>query len=216
MQAMTHRSFHHEEAAGSSVGHNEKLEFLGDAVLDLALSDQLMGHFAHLDEGSLSRIRASLVNEKVLAEIALELGMDERLRLGRGELQTGGAKKPRLLSSAFEAYLGAVYLDGGFEVAKELVQGLFAKRLKLIDPQGFFDEDYKTRLQELLQERFRLTPRYELVSEQGPAHDRLFQVAVIFQDQALAKGQGRSKKQAEQEAARAALQVIQQQGVKRT
>ncbi len=207
LQAFTHRSFHNEQGAQTPSGHNERLEFLGDAVLDLGLSDLLMRQLASSPEGDLSKIRASLVNERVLSELALEYGIDQRLRLGRGEAQSGGAQKPRLLSSAFEAYVGALYLDGGFDMAMKFIEESFSSRLQKIDPYQSFSEDYKTRLQELAQQSFRQTPTYELKSEEGPAHDRLFSVVVSLQGQGLASGQGRSKKQAEQEAARKALEA---------
>lgn len=206
LQAFTHKSYHNEIGAELSCGHNERLEFLGDAVLDLALSDILMRTFVQLAEGDLSKLRASLVNETVLAELAQEYGTQEIIRLGRGELNSGGAAKPRLLGSAFEAFLGAFYLDAGFDKTREFIEKLFASRLASLDLQNFFKADYKTRLQEWVQEKHKQVPEYVIISESGPDHSKIFEVEVRVLGQAWARGQGKSKKQAEQEAARAALE----------
>jgi ribonuclease III len=204
VQSLTHRSFHNENP-DESVGHNERLEFLGDAVLDLALSDLLMREFPDLSEGDLSKFRASLVNEAELADIAKELDFDRHIRLGKGELSTGGAKKPRLLASVLEAYIGALYLDQGFPEAFEFMRDIFVPRFEKLTSEKH-DRDFKTRLQERAQEQRRQTPVYELVEESGPDHHKTFVVAVLVGDQELARGRGRSKKQAEQEAAKAALE----------
>jgi ribonuclease-3 len=204
-QALTHKSFHNESNGGST-GHNERLEFLGDAVLDLVLSDLLMRRFPELPEGDLSKIRASFVNEAILAQIALELGMDKELRLGRGEVLTGGAAKPRILSSGLEAVIGALYLDGGFATACEWVSQLFVGRIETLDLTLHFATDYKTRLQELVQEKFREAPRYAVIGAEGPDHEKTFHVEVRVGNNVIATGKGKSKKTAEQEAARLALE----------
>lgn len=206
-QAMTHKSFHNENTHLSK-GHNERLEFLGDAVLDLALSDILMREFPQFNEGELSKVRASLVNEAVLAEIALELGFADHMRLGRGELQTGGTQKPRLLASVFEAFIGALYLDAGFAGALEFLQPVFDSRVKSQSGQVQFARDFKTRLQELTQEVHKQAPLYKVVEESGPDHDKIFKVLVQINNQNLAVGQGKSKKTAEQDAARLALEAL--------
>lgn len=203
-QALTHRSYHNENIT-QSVGHNERLEFLGDAVLDLALSDLLMTEFPHLSEGDLSKFRASLVNESELAKIALELKFDHHLRLGRGEINTGGAQKPRLLASVFEAYVGALYIDSGFQVTLDWLREVFVPRFVALNHEDR-DRDFKTRLQERAQELHHQTPTYELLKEQGPDHNKVFVVKVRLGTETLAEGEGRSKKQAEQEAARVALE----------
>lgn len=203
-QSLTHRSFHNENPADSH-GHNERLEFLGDAVLDLALSDLLMRHFPEQPEGDLSKYRAAMVNESELAAIALELKFDEIMRLGRGELNTGGSQKPRLLASVFEAYVGALYLDSGFQKAYDFLREVFTPRFASLAADGK-DRDFKTRLQERAQEQHRQTPTYDLVQEEGPDHNKTFVVSVKLGAQELATGKGRSKKQAEQEAARRALE----------
>jgi ribonuclease-3 len=206
-QALTHKSFHNENPSLSK-GHNERLEFLGDAVLDLALSDILMREFPSLSEGDLSKMRASLVNEAVLAEIANECGFSPQMRLGRGEMNTGGAQKPRLLASVFEAFVGALYLDAGFDESLEFMREIFSPRLEQRDAQLHFARDYKTRLQEMTQEAHRQAPQYVVVEEVGPDHDKNFVVAVKINGSEVARGAGRSKKQAEQEAARMALEVL--------
>lgn len=207
LQALTHKSYHNENPK-SSMGHNEKLEFIGDSVLDLSLSTELMRRFADLDEGELSKIRASMVNETTLAEIADELGLKEEIRLGKGEIQSGGAMKPRLLASAFEALIGAIYQDSGFATAHEIIGKILGPRLDQLDLNIHFKSDYKTRLQEKMQDEHKITPRYELEKEEGPDHDKIFYVALKIEDKVVARGSGRSKKQAEQDAARQALEAL--------
>ncbi|MCB9026541.1 MAG: ribonuclease III [Bdellovibrionaceae bacterium] len=206
-QALTHKSYYNE-VPDKSLGHNEKLEFLGDAVLDLCLSHTLIEKFKELDEGHLSKIRASLVNENSLMVFAKELGLDTRLRLGKGELNSGGREKPRLLASVFEAFIGAMYLDGGFEQSHQLINKLFANALTQVDLENHFTTDYKTRLQEKTQEMHKETPVYIVVKEVGPDHDKTFFVRVNVNGNTLAEAQGRSKKQAEQSAAQQALEKL--------
>jgi ribonuclease-3 len=206
-QALTHKSYHNENPT-KTAGHNERLEFLGDAVIDLSLSTDLMNRFPELSEGELSKIRASLVNENTLAELSRELGVDEFLLLGKGEHQTGGAAKPRLLASAFEALLGALYQDADFATADGIIRKIFAARIESLDMSIHFKSDYKTRLQEKLQGMLKQIPQYELESEQGPDHDKIFYVNIKVDDRVVARGSGRSKKQAEQEAAREALEIL--------
>lgn len=206
-QAMTHKSFHNENPAESS-GHNERLEFLGDAVLDLILSEYFFVKFPDLDEGKMSKLRASLVNEKVLAETFLKMGFSEAIRFGRGENLTGGALKPRLLACAFEALIGALYIDQGYLAAQKLVEKLFAERLQNLPLEDQFGEDFKTQLQELSQQKFKKTPTYELVSADGPDHEKVFKVGVTIDGQKFSYGEGRSKKQAEQMAASVAIKEL--------
>jgi ribonuclease-3 len=204
-QALTHKSAHYESPEASP-GHNEKLEFLGDAVLDLVLSAMLLEAFPADTEGNLSKKRASLVNETVLHQVALELAIPDVLRLGKGEAQSGGSLKPRLLASAFEALVGALFLDGGYEPAERLVRQSFARHLLNWNSEADFKDDYKTRLQEEVQKLFRSTPSYELEKEEGPAHDRVFHVKLVIRKKLISRGSGKSKRQAEQEAARLALE----------
>lgn len=205
-QALTHRSFHNENSK-ESCGHNERLEFLGDAVLDLALSDILYSNLNQANEGELSKLRASLVNETALCEIATELEIGPLLKLGKGESQTGGTSKPRLLASALEALIGALYIDKGFEESKKFLVSIFKERTEQLDLAVFFKADYKTRLQERAQEMKKKTPVYELIKEEGPDHEKIFHVSVQVGQKTLAVGTGRSKKQAEQDAAQKALEV---------
>ncbi|PWU16375.1 MAG: ribonuclease III [Bdellovibrio sp.] len=198
-QALTHKSF-----VGEGVSHNEKLEFLGDAVLDLVLAELLLKKFDAEDEGDLSRRRASLVNESELAAVANELGLGPRLRLGRSELISGGDKKPRILASAFEALVGALYLDGGFEAASRVVSRIFSSRLD----ENLLKSDDKTQFQEAIQSLVKVTPRYRTIAEIGPSHARIFRVAVDVGGEEWAQGEGPSKKVAEQAAARQALEKI--------
>lgn len=203
LQALTHKSFAYEHRAPDF--HNEKLEFLGDAVIDLVLGEYLFELFPHDNEGALSKKRASLVNEDSLAKLATQLDLPSHLRLGKGEMQTGGALKPRLLSSAWEALTGALYLDAGFESSRRILREAFRPLIENLDPDQDFAADYKTRVQELVQRTMRVTPVYELVGEDGPAHDRVFTVALKIKDEEFARGSGRSKKIAEQQAAREAM-----------
>ncbi len=208
-QAFTHKSFHNENSK-DSVGDNERLEFLGDAVLDLVLSDHLYHTHPDMSEGELSKIRASLVNETALAEVANDMGLGVQLKLGRGETQSGGATKPRLLASGFEALVGALYLDQGYEAVKVFLLEKFAPKMAALDQQIHYRSDYKTRLQEKLQELHRRTPAYELVKEEGPDHDKVFTVKIVLDQKVLGSGTGKSKKQAEQEAARVALEAAEE------
>ena len=199
-QALTHKS-------ASKDQHNERLEFLGDAVCDLVVSDLLMFKFMD-DEGGLSKKRASLVNETTLARLSSQLDLAKYMILGRGEVLTGGDKKPRLLASVLEALMGAIYLDGGFPAAQQVITHLFTPILSEMNPHDDFSEDYKTRLQEKLQSKHKLAPIYKLKKETGPSHDKEFVIEVEFQEQILGRGHGRSKKMAEQMAAKEALAVL--------
>lgn len=205
-RALTHKSFAHELREKGE--DNEKLEFLGDAVLDLVLGEYLMELFPEDGEGGLSKKRASLVNEEVLSKLALGLELPKLLQLGKGETLTGGAQKPRLLASAYEAVLGALFLDGGYEVVRKFAREDFAELIKGLDPAQDFVRDYKTRLQELMQKETKEAPVYELISEEGPPHDKAFTVCIRVKEVNLAMGSGRSKKIAEQEAARKALEIL--------
>lgn len=203
-RALTHKSFANE--LKNTVEHNEKLEFLGDAVLDLVVGEFLFEKFPTDTEGGLSKKRASIVNEEVLSELSLDMKLNELMKLGKGEAQTGGAHKPRLCASALEAVIGALYLDGGFEVAKKFVRREFSFLTDKVCGHEDFEKDYKTRLQELVQKHQKETPRYEVLAEEGPPHDREFLVCVKVSDEVWAQGRGRSKKNAEQAAAKCALE----------
>ncbi len=202
-QALTHKSFANEQ--GSSVDHNERLEFLGDAVLELAVSDLVYRRYPDIPEGGLTRIRAEVVSEVGLSALARGLELGGVLRLGKGELKSGGQDKPSVLSDAFEALLGAVYLDSGLEAAQQVVDRVFSSAIEEA-AQLRYGSDYKTCLQERLQARFNELPNYEMVETSGPDHDRQFFVEVRFQGKLLGRGKGPSKKRAEQQAAASALE----------
>lgn len=207
---LTHKSFANENAQAAR-GHNERLEFLGDAVLDFVVSDLLVERYPALDEGELSKLRASLVTESSLADIAREIGLGALLRIGRGEEQSGGREKPSILSDALEALLAAVFLDSkaeGIGAIYGVIERLVVPRLNggAAEPAAF---DFKTALQEWVQKEFRETVRYRIVQEEGPDHEKTFEAAVIFRDREFGRGRGRSKKQAEQAAARSALDDLQ-------
>lgn len=205
VRSLTHVSYNREK----SDGHNEVLEFLGDAVLDLAISDLLMRCYPDRDEGDLSRMRAALVNSTVLADKATALRLGPLLRMGKGEERSGGRNKESILAGAFEALLGGVYRDGGYDAARVLVERYFASDVK---EKKLGLRDYKTRLQEISQMLFRAPPSYRLVSESGPDHEKRFITSITLGGKVLGKGEGRSKKQSEQEAARKALRELQESG----
>lgn len=206
--ALTHRSASGpgEESQGET--DNQRLEFLGDAVLDLAMSDFLYQRQPRLREGDMSRIRAGLVCETRLAEVARRIQLGEALILGPGEAQAGGRQKTSVLADAVEALLGAIYLDGGLEQAIEVVRRLWKPYLSQPESWGDMLADYKTRLQEETQGRGLGVPRYELVGAEGPAHARLFTMSISIGRQRLAEATGGTKKEAEQLAAREALSLI--------
>lgn len=201
--ALTHRSL--PLTPGETT--NETLEFLGDAVLDLAISDLLLRRFPESHEGELSKMRAALVNARVLAHKAEALTIDRWLRLGRGEERSGGRHKGSILACAYEAVLGAVYLDGGFGPALRLVADHFAADLKRKPAVGRFDS--KTRLQELSWQLFKQPPTYEVVEATGPDHHRRFVSQVIIAGKAYGRGEGPRKKSAQQAAASQTLALLQ-------
>lgn len=202
-RALTHKSYANE--IKTPIEHNEKLEFLGDAVLDLVVGEFLFEKYPLDTEGGLSKKRASIVNEEMLFELARDMELNKILQLGKGEAQTGGALKPRLLASSLEAVVGAVYLDGGFAPAQAFIRKEFLPLCAIVCCKEDYERDYKTRLQELVQKNMKETPRYEVLSEEGPPHDRQFVVCVKVKEEIWSKGRGRSKKNAEQEAAKCAL-----------
>jgi ribonuclease-3 len=194
----------HPSAANPGEPHYERLEFLGDAVLDLAIADLLMRRYPDAKEGALSKDRASIVNGRTLASKALEIGVAPRLRLGKGEEKSGGRNKVSILAAAFEAIIGAIYSDGGLAPAKAVVERLFAD-----DVAGSaVERDYKTELQELSYRKFRAQPVYELIGAEGPDHAKRFTTRIRIGGRELGIGEGASKKQSEQAAAREALGQI--------
>lgn len=207
--ALTHRSFSAEKRRRDA--DNERLEFLGDAVLELAISSLLFDRYAaRFNEGELTRMRAWLVNESQLAARAKALDLGRYLRLGKGEENTGGRSRPSILADAFEAVIGAIYLDSGFDEACSFVKRVFETQLDRA-PEGL-RADYKSRLQERTQKSSGAVPAYELVEATGPDHQRHFRVALFLEGRLLAHGEGRTKKEAEQQAAMQALEILEQEG----
>jgi ribonuclease-3 len=202
-RAMAHRSWCAECPGELS---NERLEFLGDAVLGLVVTDYLYRNYPDLPEGQLAQVRASVVNAEALAEVAEEIDIGAGLRLGKGEDASGGREKPSILSDAMEAVIGAVYIDGGWDAAADLVMRLLGERI-IEGAAGPGGHDYKTRLQELCARTFDELPRYNHLSE-GPDHAKRFSAVVSVHGEALGRGDGRSKKQAEQAAARMAYEHL--------
>lgn len=199
-QALTHRSF--------SGNNNERLEFLGDSVLNFIIAHQLYLRFSKLPEGDLSRLRAQLVKESTLSEIAFSLNIGDALKLGEGELKSAGWRRPSILADALEAIIGAVYSDGGFASAETLVLKLYAEKLDTIDPK-IIDKDAKSQLQEYLQGRKIDLPDYNVVSIEGEAHAQTFKMECVIEKLNITTvGEGTSRRVAEQQAAQLALEKI--------
>lgn len=203
--ALTHKSWMNETQESNRTD-NERFEFLGDAVLALVTSDILMKRFPDQPEGELSKARAAIVNEAGLARVADGLALGQWIFLGRGEEQAGGRQKRSLLANAFEALLGAVYLDGGFQSAFSVAERLLAPIIA--DVPSATNKDFKSRLQELAQARLQMAPSYTVLSEQGPDHAKTFEVAILIGDKEYGRAFGRSKKEAQQNAAERALAVM--------
>lgn len=202
-QALTHTSFANESKHYGIV-HNERLEFLGDAVLDLVISEHLFRRFPGLPEGELTKARAMVVCEPTLAQCASKIGIGDYLLLGKGEAASGGRERLSILADAFEAIIGAIYLDSGFASAAEFVLVHLANDLLLIE-RGDYLKDYKTSLQEVVQKNTDSKITYEIIAERGPDHDKLFDAIVLINGIEMGRGSGRSKKEAEQRAAKQAL-----------
>jgi ribonuclease III len=202
LRCLTHVSYDRQRTEG----HNEVLEFLGDAVLDLAVSDLLMRANPEKSEGDLSRMRAALVNSSVLAEKAAALKLGSLLRLGKGEERSDGRSKPSILAGAFEALVGGIYQEGGYAAALGAVERFFRDD---VTGKQLGQHDYKTRLQEISQMLFHAPPSYRIIAETGPDHEKFFVTEISVGGKVLGKGEGRSKKQSEQEAAKLALMELQ-------
>jgi ribonuclease III len=196
----------HPSAVTAGEPHYERLEFLGDAVLDLAIADLLMRRFPEAKEGTLSKERASIVNGRTLAAKALMIGIGDKLKLGKGEEKSGGRDKTSILAAAFEAVVGAIYTDSGLAPAQQVVEALFAADIG--GPAA--ERDYKTELQEVAYRHFKSQPVYELVAAHGPDHAKRFTTRIRIAGRELGEGEGGSKKQSEQAAARAALDRLSQ------
>ena len=210
--ALTHRSRVHEDASGG-VFDNESLEFLGDSILGFVIADMLFREFPQHNEGQKSKLRASIVSATSLARLGEKIDLGSFLILGRGEEKTGGRRKQALIADSYEALIAAVYLDGGLEPARGFIERQFRDLIAAARRQGAgaaFTEDYKSALQEWLQSHDRGLPVYRLMAEIGPAHRRRFEVEVLVAGEPLARAQGRSKKEAAQSAAKAALESLSQ------
>lgn len=206
LQALTHKSFQHEHPE-EAASHNERLEFIGDSVLGLAVAEYLYGSGGELNEAGMSRIKAYIVKRKVLAELAEEVSLGRYLRVGKGEEGSGGRKKSSILANAMEAVFGAVFEDGGYERAREVVLGLLRDRVDAAIASGDF-ADFKSDLQELCQVRFGSLPEYRLVAQEGKEHKKIFTFEVIIDEKPRGRGRGTTKKEAQARAAEEALKRL--------
>lgn len=204
--ALTHSSYANESRGQG--GCNERLEFLGDSVLGVTVADYLYRHYGSMPEGRMTRLRSELVCEQSLYRVAQKLEMGRFLRLGKGEEHNGGRERPSILSDAVEALIAALYLDGGMDAASEFIRSWLLAELGAVEPAAY--TDFKTALQELVQRRSGQTLQYELIDEQGPDHAKVFTVRVLLNGEAVGQGDGRTKKEAEQSAARNALEALRQ------
>ena len=204
IMALTHSSYANENRGEGAVC-NERLEFLGDAVLGLLVAEYLYGHFPEMPEGKMTKLRSELVCEKNLSRVAEELQLGQYLRLGKGEEKNGGCKRPSILADAVEATLAAIYLDGGKTVAEMFVSRFI---ISAFEAGSQYEGDYKTELQELVQRQSGQTLTYELVNSSGPDHEKIFTVQVILNGCVISSGSGHSKKDAEQAAAGKALEAL--------
>ncbi len=202
-EALTHRSFINEEPKWP-VPHNERLEYLGDAVLELAVSEELFVKYPTFPEGQLTVLRASLVNYQLLAKVASEIGLDKYILMSKGEAKDTGKAREVILANAIEALIGAIHRDQGFASARKFIEAFIFKHLAAIIKNKSY-KDAKSELQEVVQERMKVTPGYKVIEEAGPAHQKIFKVGVYFSDQFIAEGVGTSKQEAEVEAAKNAL-----------
>lgn len=203
-EALTHSSFAHEQH--KNMKYNERLEFLGDAVLSIVVSDYIYQHCPELPEGELTKLRASLVCEKSLFDFAKVINLGDYLRLSNGERRNGGAKRPSIVSDAFEALIAAIYLDGGMEPARQHILRFVIPEIEQHKNHSF--KDYKTALQEIIQKNPGEKLEYKLVGSSGPDHNKHFKVEVCLNSNVIGRGGGRSKKEAEQQAAREALELM--------
>lgn len=204
-QAFIHRSYINE-SNGAKLSHNERLEFLGDAVLELVVTDYLYNKYTDRDEGELTAYRSALVNAVIIGEVALSLGMNDYLLLSKGEAKDIGKARSYILANTYEAYVGACYLDQGYDVVRDFIAGSLFGKIDMIVKQKLW-RDAKSLVQEKSQEYLNITPSYKVVSEVGPDHDKHFTVGIFFGEDKIAEGKGHSKQEAEQSAARRALEV---------
>lgn len=204
-QAFIHRSYINE-SNGSKLSHNERLEFLGDAVLELIVTDYLYNKYPDRDEGELTAYRSALVNAVIIGEVANELGMNDFLLLSKGEAKDAGRARSYILANTYEAYVGAVYIDQGYNVARDFISKTLFGKIDTIVAKKLW-RDAKSLVQEKSQEYLNVTPVYKVISEAGPDHDKHFTIGVFFGNDQVATGKGKSKQEAEQAAARSALEI---------
>ena len=205
-EALTHRSYINE-MAGSGASHNERLEFLGDAVLELAVTEELFNRYPNRAEGELTPIRSALVNYQMLSLVARGINMEDFILLSRGEAKDTGRARDVILANAIEAVIGAIHLDGGFSSAKVFINRFVMIQLEDVMRKELF-RDAKSFLQEKVQEKFKVTPKYKVIKETGPDHEKIFEVGVYYGEEFIAKGSGASKQDAEVEAAKRALEAL--------
>ena len=204
--ALCHSSYANEHK-DKGVRSNERLEYLGDAVLGMISAEYIYNRYKDLPEGEMTKLRASIVCEQSLYEFAGEIGLGDMLLLGKGEISGGGNKRPSVLADAVEAVLAAIYLDGGIKAAKDFILEFIMNKAETVE-KGQISVDYKTTLQEIVQKNHQETLSYHVKSESGPDHDKLFVIEVYINSNPIAEGSGKSKKQAEQAAAKAALELM--------
>jgi len=204
-QAFIHRSYINENG-GSKLSHNERLEFLGDAVLELVVTDYLYNKYLDCNEGELTAYRSALVNAVLIGEVAQELEMGNYLLLSKGESKDVGKARNYILANTYESYIGAVYLDQGYDIARDFITESLLGKLDVIVAKKLW-RDSKSLVQEKSQEYLNVTPSYNVISESGPDHDKNFTIGIFFGDDLIAEGKGHSKQEAEQAAAQAALEI---------
>ncbi|MBI2356499.1 ribonuclease III [Candidatus Dojkabacteria bacterium] len=207
VEAFTHRSFINEVKKKQGINHNERLEFLGDAVLELIISEHLFSTYSNRPEGELTSFRAATVRTETLAKVARKLGYGNYLRMSQGEANTGGRDKDYLLANTFEAVLGALYLDQGIKKCEDFINAKLTPMISHI-VEHRSDIDPKTKFQELSQEIYKVTPEYKILREEGPDHNKIFTMAVLINGQEMGRGDGASKQKAEEQAALMALEKI--------
>ncbi len=204
--SLTHKSYANENREAGEKD-NERLEFLGDSVLSLIISQHLMECYPEMDEGEYSKKRSSIVNERTLAKLSRKIDLGKFLRLGKGEELTGGRDKDSILADAMEALIGAIYLDSGLKVAQKFIVKHFKSSIQYsAKPQS--NSDYKTLVQEMAQKLFKKTPSYKVVKLKGPEHDRIFESEIFIDDKSFGKGKGKSKKDSEQKCAKVAIKKM--------
>jgi ribonuclease III len=204
-QAFIHRSYINENSNTASY-HNERLEFLGDAVLELIITEYLYNKYPNEDEGNLTAYRSALVNAVIIGEVAVELGMNEYLLLSKGEAKDIGKARGYILANTYEAYVGAIYLDRGYEIAKNFIAKTLFNKIDIIVAKKLW-RDSKSLVQEKAQEYQNVTPSYKVLQETGPDHDKYFTIGIFFGQDCIAEGKGKSKQEAEQNAAHKALEI---------